>query len=127
MSTLNEPSINSLLDGESGGWGNLDKTQFGTAAHAHILKIQEDKYHLALKYQQIFIEGAGRDVLDDMLNKTLRIGTWPSQVPLKQATAHGLMREGQNSMVSHIIEMIKFAQAGPPGPDDGEKPQKRRT
>ncbi|MCF6216813.1 MAG: hypothetical protein L3J58_11670 [Emcibacter sp.] len=119
MTTSPEPSLTSLMSG-GGGWGNLDKTQFGPAAHAHIQEVQEKKYQLALKYQQIFIDGVGIDVLEDLLNKTLRIGTWPSQVPFEQATAHGLMREGQNSMVNHIIEMMKLAQAGLPSSADGE-------
>ena len=119
MTTSPEPSIESLMK-SSGGWGSLDKTQFGPAAHAHIQEIQEKKYQLALKYQQIFVEGVGEDVLEDLLNKTLRIGTWPTNVAFEHATAYGLMREGQNSMVNHIIEMMKLAQAGPPSAADGK-------
>lgn len=62
-------------------------------------------------YAAVFETDAGRNVLEDLLDRTLRCSsTHPGGQPtLEECTVYGLRRDGQNSIVIWILSQLQAA------------------
>ena len=78
-------------------------------------QLAAENYEAATKYK-IFTTGQGREVLNDLVARTLAQPTWDSNRGLLESIPWSYMREGQNSIVAFIIQQIEIAEQGPPAP-----------
>ena len=69
---------------------------------------QNAKRDLLKNYVSVFSSPAGRAVLEDLLNQTLRRSNAVSagQMNMEQITAYMLQRDGQNGLMSYILSQL---------------------
>lgn len=117
---MKEPTLEGLVKNwQEGGWGALDDADKN--ARAQRREGAEAQYDIAQKYAATFATIPGRAVLELLLDTTLRRTTWDgTNKSMSEATAHGLFREGQNSVVAMIVKYLSIAEQGPPAAEDGE-------
>lgn len=101
----NIPSVDDMLARNNlleNGWKSFEQTAKNTSQH------QTDQDELMGCYVQTFGTDAGRRVLEDMLNKTLRRSPRPPEgfKSIEQVALHTAMRDGQNSVVVDVLLMM---------------------
>lgn len=112
--------LNNFMEGGWEGFANAEE-----ANKAAQEQTSDEKYDLAAAFAATFSTPHGARVLDHLFDITLRRVTWDGNLPLDQATAYGLMREGQNQLVAIIMQQLNTAAEGPPGvPSPTKKPNK---
>lgn len=117
---MKEPTLEGLVKSYTeGGWSALEDAD--KQARAQQRDSAEAQYDIAQKYAATFATIPGRAVLESLLDTTLRRTTWDgTSKSMSEATAHGLFREGQNSVVAMIVKYLSIAKQGPPAAEDGE-------
>lgn len=111
-----EPSLESLLENEHFAGEGLQEL-FGDSRTEQISKQQaqqqfDQKMELAEAYQKTLDKQSGyaHMVMEDLLDRTLRQASWdPNRENPQQ---WGMQREGQNTVVNHIVKMIRMARTG---------------
>ncbi len=106
-----EPSIEALLDKMGlgkGGWDQMNGSAAGKPVEEARISATED---LKRNYVQFFNSPAGRKVLEDIVEQTLRRApgislTSGQAATLEMQTAFMLERMGQNGIVTYILKMI---------------------
>lgn len=106
-----EPSIDALM-GMAGllgpsGWSKLETIAGGQLPPE---TANSDKDELRRAYVTVFFATpAGRMVLEDLLNRTLRRTSHHpgGKATLEEATVYGIHRGGENQTVVHILHMIQ--------------------
>ncbi len=120
MSQPQEHSIEGLMnmlqgDPKQGGWKNLEHIMEGKPSQEQMMERAQKRYREAKIYHEVFgPKGPGKKVLEDLMNRTIRLATWPNGKPAAEANNHGFFREGQNSMVMHILAQVVIFEQGPP-------------
>jgi len=131
MSEPQEHSIEGLMkslqgDPKQGGWKNLENIMDGKPSQEQMMELAQKRYNEAKIYHELFgASGPGRKVLEDLMNRTIRLATWPVDKPAGEANNHGFFREGQNSMVMHILAQVVIFEQGPPTAVDSGVNQKK--
>jgi hypothetical protein len=108
-----EPSLESLLQSLAGGGGWNDLT--GKSA-GQILDNQRREQTLALKkqadlFRDVFLSGKGREVLEIMMDQTVRKCAWPVHLmtDAQMLMMVGIWNEAQKCFVAAIIEAMAHA------------------
>jgi hypothetical protein len=114
-----EPSLDGLFEQMLGGganqpstWDQLDQGHLGKLLSKQLHDQRQRLRRDALKFRECFVNNpAGREVLQILLNQTLRVTAYPFNVitDAKMLMAFGMWREGQNQLVAGIIEAIAMA------------------
>lgn len=107
-----EPTVQSMIDkiGKDflgDGWAGFDDTGTQEQNEAESAEILAKKKELADAVFATFNTSAGKITLEWLLDNTLRRSTFHPDLP--NAVHRGFFREGQNKIVSSIIELIHLA------------------
>jgi hypothetical protein len=107
-----EEIMRDLLGGGDGGWDGL--AQRPGAEHLMEARARPNE-ELRRCYAQVYGTDAGRRVIEDLLNQTLRRSPYSTDpaFSLDQQAAFGLVRQGQTTLMVHILAMIADGQALP--------------
>lgn len=106
-----EPSLTSLLSGD--GWRGLEGVEQRMVSNAR--EIEARRAEMAEKVLRVFEAGDGRDVLDWLLDRTLRKASMPRLDRInmlassEQLLPHMLFREGENAIVEEIVTLMRVA------------------
>ncbi len=109
---MKEPSVAALLRG--GAWGDLTDLDGKIAAQQD--EASKRRLQVADKVLALFETREGAEVLEYLLDRTLRLSTMPRLdrekllISYDQLAPFATFREGQNSIVADLIDMIKAAQ-----------------
>ena len=116
-------------DPKQGGWKNLEHMMEGKPSQEQMMELAQKRYKEAKIYHELFgPKGPGKKVLEDLMNRSIRLATWPVDKPAAEANNHGFFREGQNSMVMHILaQVVIFGQGPPTAVDSGVNQKKTKT
>jgi len=110
-----EPSLQGLLEMAirgSSGWNDLEPSTLGKLLKKQLHDQQTAMRKSSLKFRACFMETeAGREVMQILLNQTLRTTTWPvsAMTDPQMLMAYGIWRESQNAFMAAIIEAIAAA------------------
>ena len=107
----NEPNVTDML--KLAGAEGFDKLNLDAA-----IDDQKEKLGIAFKqnkrilklYQSAFSSGPGAAVLDDLLNKTIRLSVVDYNLDRDKGYDLALYRQGQNSMIRYILQNMAAAE-----------------
>lgn len=68
--------------------------------------LNDEHYKICEAFATVFRGKPGKLALDHLKAKTLHEPTWCGSLGLENGAAHGFAREGQNSIVKYIMQMI---------------------
>ncbi len=102
---INGHDVEEILKGDftANGWDGLDSP--GGVDEETKKKMQQEQEEIQQAYRAVFDTEPGKKVLEDLLNRTLRKTAWNPQKDEK----FGYYREGQNTLMVHIIQQINNA------------------
>lgn len=87
------------------GWGWFEETNKEVEAQREQAKQKVED--LLIAYRACFETPAGEVVMQDLRRFLLRVKTWDPSGDFYRAAAQGFHREGQNSMVAYIEQMVE--------------------
>lgn len=106
-----EPNVKDML--KLAGADGFDKLDLEKAIEEQKEKLgitfKETKRILKL-YQSVFSSGAGEIVLDDLLDKTIRLDIVDYNLDRDKGYDLALYRQGQNSMIRYILKNMAAAE-----------------
>lgn len=83
-----------------------------TDAQKEALALQrQQNYEMALRFKRVFTSEDGAAIIRHLRDKTIEDSTFRASMGLLNGAAHGFAREGQNTIVRYIEDMIKAADA----------------
>lgn len=110
---MKEPSLSALLAGD--GWGPIQNVE-GRIKEASA-EAEARRLKMAEKVLALFETREGAEVMEWLLDRTLRKSSTPRidqhnlLVTAEQLMPHTLFREGQNSIVADLVELMRAAKA----------------
>lgn len=106
----NIPSLEDFFGGQGlPNWSDLSSNPAGK----HLNEAREHAHADLLRaYVQTFQTAAGKKVLEDLMNNSLRTSMRPAGgfKTIEETALHTAQRDGQNGMVVHIMNMIVSGQ-----------------
>lgn len=102
--------MQSLGQGPEGGWRELDELM---SRQAGSTPQPEQVGRMAEIAEGLFSTGTGREFLEYLMDLTVRQYTWSSEqlaMSREAAMDFTIMRNGQNSVVAHIVNLMASAE-----------------
>ncbi len=87
------------------GWDWFDKTEAEVAAANK--RTADEQEELAMKFAAAFTTPQGQEVLDHLVRWQLDVKGFDPERGFHDGAAYGFYREGQNSMIQYIRQMVK--------------------
>ncbi len=114
MAEAEQSPLQKLLAGNQ-GWGGLEDAA-GADSPEKENEAAMARFEAAHLIAAPFMTPAGRACLEKLKELTVDAPTWPAEGRggFYDASMFGFAREGQNSIVRHVIAMIDVAERGPP-------------
>lgn len=94
---------------------------------SQIEEAEAKRYELNHQFRECFESPSGKVVLDWLEQHTLQTPTWWPAADYNKSVANGFFREGQNSLIRQIKDMIKQAKLYKDKSNDRTTKPRRRS